>query len=164
MTYNNHGHNRSNHETKVNLHVREHNEPPIPRSGFKLASALGASDTTSWVFSSDADSKEETVGGEGGKETANAAAGTIRASTEGGEKEDDDGGDEDGPFPREVIGGVTEEKHANHSANEGDRADIGLGGGFGVLVRVDGGQDGVHASDDLHSRSAHSHAISRGLR
>ncbi len=46
----NHGHEARYDESKIDLNVREHDEPSVPMSLFELSRAFGAGNTAGWVF------------------------------------------------------------------------------------------------------------------
>lgn len=76
----------------------------------------------------------------------------VGSSGQGGEDDQDDGRHQEGVGSRPVVGQVAESQLANDSSDEGDVADIFLGGGTGIDSAVLQGQDGRDGSDNLNTQ------------
>ena len=84
----------ANDETPVNHDICEQNEPSVSRSSLQVTSGLGAGNRPSRILSSNPNTHEETVGGQGSEHALYVAPRSICSSTESCEDKEDDGGDE----------------------------------------------------------------------
>jgi hypothetical protein len=110
-TYHNHGNQCRNHESNINLHVSEQNEPSVPSSTLEFSSAFGTTHTTCWVLTTNTDTQQETPCSQGSKETRTTASSSITTCAECSKEDQDDGTGEQTPLARIVVGGIAENEH-----------------------------------------------------
>ena len=144
-------HNTARHETKVNLQIREPDEPAIPLPALEFPRRLGASHGAGWVLAAYANTQQQSIRCQRREGAGQGPPGAIRTRRERGEDEKDDGGNEEGPFSRIVVGGVAEDEDADDLAGEGEGGDVAAGAVACVGCAVEGFEDCVDRSYSLTS-------------
>lgn len=109
-------------------HVGEDDEPTVTSSGFQFTGRFSTGDRTGWIFTSNTNSNEKSIGGEGGEETLRRASSTIGSCCERSEDGKNDGRNQERTLARPLIGCVTEHQLANNCTSEGNGGDILLCG------------------------------------
>lgn len=82
----------TDHKSPVDHHVREEDEPAIPRSTLQFPTRLRASYRPSGVLSSNPHPDQETIGGQSCEHALEIAMVSVGGGTERGEDDQDDGG------------------------------------------------------------------------
>ena len=80
-THHNHSDEVGDDKSKIDLEVREEDEPSIAAAALDFAGALGASYAAGWVLAANTDTKQEAIGSQGCKKSADTATCTICART-----------------------------------------------------------------------------------
>ena len=147
-----HWHKSCNNESSINGEVCGEYEPSIAVTFLQLPRSLGARHTACGIFASDTDAKQEAVSRQGSKEALDTSMGTVRARSESGEDDEDDGGGQKGVPARPVIAEVAKCELTHDSSGECNGRDIALRVGRGVLLLVDSLEHRIDGTNHLQRR------------
>lgn len=122
---------------------------------FQLSRSFGAGDTACRVFPTNTNTKQESVGSQGGEETLCAIMSSVGSCAQSGEKDKDQSRDQQSVPARPVVAEVSEDKLADNGACKGNGGDIALSTRLGILGLVDFLEHSVDRTDNLFSEGQH---------